>query len=335
MTVCTKRNIQTRRGKISFGIGSVMVLTLSLCYGFQPDRFAALTIYPPWFWILPAGILILLAGFWKKRFALGLTIAWLIFLMVFVEQVTSFPRSLWLSQDTWQTARKNGQALRVISLNCNSQPEAMETALEFEPDILLLQEPPGRKELLAVLEKQGLSNHFTQDYIDTPIVVTGDIEQLPVAHDNRIFISKALVTISRMPSLQVVNVRLSPAEIGMNLFFPACWRNHYTNRLFRRQEIEKILQEISFDGPVILGGDFNAPAASGVFDRLKPHFRDSFQAAGVGLGNTIIESLPLLRIDQIWLSRHFQPVSVRSRPCSSSDHRMVICDLIFRPALEK
>jgi len=53
-----------------------MVLALGLCYGFQPDRFAALTIYPPWFWILPAGIFILLAAFWKKRFALGLAIAW-------------------------------------------------------------------------------------------------------------------------------------------------------------------------------------------------------------------------------------------------------------------
>ncbi len=312
-----------------------MVLALGLCYGFQPDRFAALTIYPPWFWILPAGIFILLAAFWKKRFALGLAIAWLIFIVVFVEQVVSIPRSLWLSQDTWQAARENGQALRVISLNCNSQPEAMETALEFEPDILLLQEPPARKEMLAVLENHNLSNYFTQDYIDTPIIATGDIAQLPVAHSNRIFLSKALVTISGLPSLQVVNVRLSPAEIGMNLFSPACWRNHYANRLLRRQEIEKVIQEISFDGPVILGGDFNAPAASGVFGRLKPHFRDSFSAAGVGLGNTIIESLPLLRIDQIWLSRYFQPVSVRSHPCSRSDHRMVICDLILPPSSPK
>jgi len=78
--------------------------------------------------------------------------------------------------------------------------------------------------------------------------------------------------------------------------------------------MEKVIQEISFDGPVILGGDFNAPADSGVFSRLKPHFRDSFSAAGIGLGNTIIESLPLLRIDQIWISNHFKAVSVRSGP---------------------
>ena len=76
-----------------------------------------------------------------------------------------------------------------------------------------------------------------------------------------------------------------------------------------------------------MGGDFNAPAGDAIFELLYPNLRDAFGEAGVGWGNTITNDYPFLRIDQVWVSHHFQVQRVISRKTAFSDHRMVICDL--------
>ena len=64
-----------------------------------------------------------------------------------------------------------------------------------------------------------------------------------------------------------------------------------------------------------------------MFRSLTPRLRDPFREAGRGWGDTITNDLPFLRIDQVWVSREFRPVSVVARRTRRSDHRMVVCDL--------
>ncbi|MGD0111676.1 MAG: endonuclease/exonuclease/phosphatase family protein, partial [Armatimonadota bacterium] len=79
--------------------------------------------------------------------------------------------------------------------------------------------------------------------------------------------------------------------------------------------------------PIILGGDFNAPAGDAVFSLLRPRLRDAFAEAGRGWGNTWSSTLPLVRIDQVWVSKEWRAVNVVARWAGPSDHRMVVCDL--------
>jgi endonuclease/exonuclease/phosphatase family metal-dependent hydrolase len=50
----------------------------------------------------------------------------------------------------------------------------------------------------------------------------------------------------------------------------------------------------------------------------------------VGWGNTFHRRFPMLRIDHIYATRHFDPVSSGVVPTKATDHRMVISDLLLR-----
>lgn len=91
------------------------------------------------------------------------------------------------------------------------------------------------------------------------------------------------------------------------------------------------IQQIDLNTPLIVGGDFNTPPGDSLFRKLRPRLRDSFPEGGIGLGNTIINDIPLSRIDQLWVSRHFRIHSVLVRRTEHSDHRLVICDVSLAP----
>ena len=82
--------------------------------------------------------------------------------------------------------------------------------------------------------------------------------------------------------------------------------------------------------PLIVGGDFNLAGNDALLRRLKPRLHDTFLVAGTGLGNTLINEFPFVRIDQIWASDHFQPLQVTVHRTQYSDHRLVVADLILR-----
>lgn len=64
-------------------------------------------------------------------------------------------------------------------------------------------------------------------------------------------------------------------------------------------------------------------------DPLRSILDDAWLTAGTGWGATVPEFLTLTRIEQIWVSREIQPLSVRVVRIEGSDHRAVIADLLF------
>ena len=79
--------------------------------------------------------------------------------------------------------------------------------------------------------------------------------------------------------------------------------------------------------PLIVAGDFNAPPRDKIFSILPETLYDSFRAQGRGIGNTIANDMPVLRIDQIWVSHEFTTIQSFVVKNSASDHRMVISDV--------
>jgi len=86
------------------------------------------------------------------------------------------------------------------------------------------------------------------------------------------------------------------------------------------------------DTPIILGGDFNAPAGDAVLRLLRPRLHDAFREGGRGWGNTVLNDLPVLRFDQTWLSGDLRATRVHARKTQRSDHRMVVCDILLTRA---
>lgn len=81
------------------------------------------------------------------------------------------------------------------------------------------------------------------------------------------------------------------------------------------------------DVPLIVMGDFNTPSDSTYFSPLRTRLRNAFEVAGRGYAHTWPMPLPMLDLDQIWVSHHFKIAGAEHRTSLLSDHRPIIADL--------
>lgn len=96
----------------------------------------------------------------------------------------------------------------------------------------------------------------------------------------------------------------------------------------RRMQIASIARWArTTERPFVIAGDFNTPPRENIFGPLRNVAFDAFGEAGQGFGYTFPDSLPLYRIDAIWVSRHFQVLCTGVAEKSISDHRLVWAEL--------
>lgn len=98
----------------------------------------------------------------------------------------------------------------------------------------------------------------------------------------------------------------------------------------RRVPFEKLypLIEKYADKRLILAGDFNTPADSVYFDPVRAKLKNAFETAGRGNADTWPSLLPVLAIDQVWLSPGLRAVACKNRSSIYSDHCMVVTDIV-------
>jgi len=316
-------------------LSALLLISLSLCYLFKPDFFAVITFYPAWTWTISGLFLAALGLLANKRVSLIAMLGWLVFIIIFVEEPRSLCRSVLLFKG-WGTITKKENTIRVISLNCaGGNLKAAEEVIRYKPDIVLLQEAPTRKDVEGLAHDLFKDNGTVIWNIDTAVIVKGRASQSTYPYTTSMFMTQTHVRLMSGIEAGVINVHLFPPTIEMNLFSPDCWQKHKVDRQLRRSQIEKIvaqLDSIPENVPAIVGGDFNTTADDGAIRLLGPRLRDSFREGGIGWGHTALNNIPLFRVDQIWISTHFEPIAVFSKRTEHSDHRMVICDL--RPKLQ-
>lgn len=315
---------------VSFILSVLLVITLFFCYLLRPDFCAAITFFPAWFWLVPGGLLMLLGrkvNRWVRAIAM---LAWLMFAGLFVQEASSLLRGCVFLTKSYETA-KDASTLRIVSLNCaGGSLNAAREAMQYQPDIVLLQEAPAKREVETLAQQLFGDNGMVVQTADTAILSRGYVGQIDLPPTSRTFMTAAQVQLPSGLEMQVVSVHLLSPATGINLFSRSCWKEHSEDRKLRRERVDRIAEQVksvSTIVPVILGGDFNVSAADGALRPLKPWLRDSFSEAGIGWGNTAPGNLPLWRIDQIWVSRHFSVNVVFSRKTEHSDHWMVICDI--------
>ncbi|MHB9026289.1 MAG: endonuclease/exonuclease/phosphatase family protein [Armatimonadota bacterium] len=307
---------------------------LSVCYIVRPDVCAAVTVLPAWGW-LPLGWGVSGLGWAPRRGrpAFALLLVWLVVLAALSDE----PRVL-LHPQAWRHARLATTpaqgTLRIITYNCNGYGDAAKSAaqvVQYHPDLVLLQEVPQDTVMVNLGRQLFGKDAAVFTFCDTAILARGKILRADRPRWGKdLFYTQARVRFTSGLEVEVFCLHLLPTNTQMDLWNRECWEYRLDIRREQRAQVERLLlrmNKVSADTPVILGGDFNAPAGDAIFRLLQPRLHDLYAEGGVGWGNTFPSELPALRIDALWASRHFRARAAWARATPDSDHRMVICDL--------
>jgi vancomycin resistance protein VanJ len=102
----------------------------------------------------------------------------------------------------------------------------------------------------------------------------------------------------------------------------------------------RLLDEV--EGPLLVMGDFNMTEYSDHYRLVRARLTDAYRAVGRGFGHTFPRlgtfphglpvPWPMLRLDYVWHSAHFRPVSAHLGKSGGSDHRPVVVRLARTPA---
>jgi len=311
------------------GVSLAGCVLLSAIYVVRPANVDPVTIWPFWFWSVPGAALGLL-GLSRQtwRWNVATVVLWALNTCWIAEE----PRSVLRACLGPQTAsRAQPGFLRVVTLNCaGGRTEPVVDALAQDPDILFLQEMPGRNQLARLLESRPGWELATG--MDAAIAALGEVQEQPLTRDESLFMCVVRVVPARLrppTEIAALSTRLFLPQLRFDLWRPSVWRGAAQVRALRAEQVTYLTTHVAAAAraPVILGGDFNTPAGDSLLRPLRPHLRDAFSEAGSGWPNTITDEHPMSRVDQVWVSDQFQVLGGRVVYTQHSDHRMVVMDL--------
>lgn len=329
------------RGK-SFGrladlVTGLMMLgfaALGFLYAERPAGFDPITIWPFWMW---AGLFVvgglLLSPLLRPRRTI-LVVGFPLLVAPFLCEEPIYRVRAVLHGDKPMQPIPTGRWFRVISLNCGGgSEEAVRDTLQYDPDILLLQETPGRHLVERVLPEDW----EYAGWLDPAVAVKGRLEA--DRHDrwlaHEMFVVRAVPEQLAEPApITVISTRLVQPSLRLDIWRPSIWRKARDIRDARMNTIQNLLRQrrrYAEDDPVIIGGDFNTPDRDSLFRPLRgAGLTDAFAEVGKGWPNTITSDYPMERIDYIWVNEHLEPLSGFVEVTEHSDHRMVVVDVALR-----
>ncbi len=326
--------IRHRFGWLLVGGSLLLHLATLLCFTRLPDRFAAFTAFPLWFWgLVGLGMASAAYAILRARLSLVMAGVWALTILAGSDEARVIGNLAYDPPRTGPAAAHHGsRVMRVITLNCALCPQGLPLPdlAAWNPDLVLLQEiyPYQARQLNNALfhGKGDFRCHKTNAILTRWKL--GESFVIPNLRNQQ-----ASIILPNGKSFQAVNIHLSSAATDLRLWQRRAWREHRDNRDKRRMELAMVLKVLADTAPLpanpaILGGDFNSGSADPVFHLLAGDFRDAFPTVGSGWGNTFHRRVPVLRIDHIHASSQFTAVRCRSFPTLRSDHRMVIADFV-------
>ncbi len=311
-----------------------LLLVTVACFTWQPERLAAFTVMPIWVWG-GLGLLLSSTAFicLRARFSLPITAIWIVTLLVGADEARVLGHLGQTAPLPGPALPHDGKAvLRVITLNCDSFSfgDPATDLAAWQPDIVLIQEAyPHQVQRLATVLFNGRGEFRCHQ--SNAIITRWHIDRETSTTTNRD--QQATLVLPNGSQLEVVNIHLASAATDLRLWERAAWREHYTNRTMRRQELSTVLQNLAKHAtlpatPIIFGGDFNSPTSDPVHGLLATEFTDAFSAVGTGWGDTFQRRVPILRIDHLYANSRLTPIRCRAVTTRHSDHRMVVADFL-------
>jgi endonuclease/exonuclease/phosphatase (EEP) superfamily protein YafD len=325
----------------SLGLHFVIVAA----YARRWDRAAAITVFPFWAWG-GLGLILALVGwiFGRSRWAFVMMIVWIVTILVGSDET----RPLLRSADTKPLIglppdEQGGRPLRVVTLNCRRMNRvSAEEILPWQPDIVLLQEAPPPAAVLALANRlypDGKPQEHALGGYSCAVLTRGKIKGFitAIGQNSAPSLLRVLPCTIEMDGalMHVVCVHLQGAVTDVGLHRRSTWALHYRNRQSRRAEMVDVRHYLETlrvlqSAPIVIGGDFNAPAGDAVFRELQPDFTDAFATVGAGWGNTFPNHTPVLRIDHLYANALLKPLRARTVKTVNSDHRMVVADFLLQ-----
>ncbi len=248
-----------------------------------------------------------------KLVALNLVLAF-VFLFVFMGLSVNIP------------SRPNPRAIRVMTWNVNTaaaNPDSELTVINrISPDILFLQEIKPGTALLGNLKK---GNWHIRQAGDIAIVSRTRLST-PKIYDSFAGSTRKFIvtqTTIRGRSYNLVGVHFATNLPGVSRRNPWAYLNGSAKS--RTMQVSHLMK-IAGQKSTIIAGDFNTPPRGVAYRRLSARYRNAF-AAGIGFGYTYSSSLPLLRIDHVFLSRDLRPLCCRLVQTRASDHLPLLVEL--------
>lgn len=323
-------------GWILLGSSLLLLVPIWLAYARHWDRLAVFAVPPVWLWSILAILAACAAWLLVRRrwILLAPPALWCAVVLVLADEAKVLRNGTHELPEAGPAASHEGQpVIRVITMNCATYKfgsPAQDIGI-WQPDIVLLQDayPHQTREICARL--YGTQGHMAFQGNTNGIVSRWPIQRNlphPIARNQQ-----ATILLPDKTSIEIVNVHLQSAATDLRLWRRATWTNHRVQRSYRLHEIDGIRAVLHHTtafpmSPVILGGDFNAPATDVVHQRFADHFKDSFLEGGSGWGNTYHRRFPVLRIDLLYHTFHFTAVRARTVESTHSDHRMLVVDYV-------
>lgn len=337
------------KGLLRFGVALVAIGVLVLwgahSAGPQQLPLLALTKYLPYPLYLAPVLVACLASLWLTWWwrgvalvSLGLTLTVLMGL-------------------AWGTPDEGHGRVRFMTYNIKSYlalqrpggvAELAQEVNEHQPDILVMQDASqlasaaqdGPDVVKQVVGSRHV-HHFGQYIVASRWPLRGcQVGGIPILGKSHGFVHCRVVVEGEggAVELNVVTVHLISPRDGLNAARREGiggldeWQENMLSRLQQAGLLAEHLRHIQ--GPIVLGGDLNAPETSVVLRTLmNTGLRNAFSSAGRGYGHThghsLIPGLSFLRIDHILVSEDIGVVDAFAGGATASQHRPVIADLLL------
>lgn len=286
---------------------------------------ARVTGSPAWLVFLPSSLLlplvVLAALVTRRAWRAGLSLS-LFALFVLLGPLMAYHRNARLSQ-----ADPAARRLRIVSLNAASWEvelaEVGRRTAELHPDILLMQEMWWLSHLKSF--KVGLPQFlFRGD--GTGHRGTNIGSRFAMEPWRRPPPERTLGSIVSIEGRDILLLTVHGRKASSGLAEPA------KSLRLQQEQARELLEYIRDIGlPVILGGDFNGPTGAPLYSALSQELVDSFLLAGKGYGYTFPSTLPLDRIDFLFVSPELGRVASYRAVDVGSDHLAIVVELEFRP----
>ena len=233
-------------------------------------------------------------------------------------------------------------SLRVITFNLGpgrASPEDTFLAIHSQnADVFVVQELTSQVEALFDAQFVSIFPHKAKSSSD---VVTAIYSKHPIVSSQPIFgdeLSRAYIHVQIDWSNQPVNILAAhprPPDFQFISPFP------YPVGIDDKEQQERVMSLANYgsqlSAPTIIVGDFNLSANAPAYQQIASLFVDSHSSAGWGFGFSFPLGIPFkrinfpfVRIDYIFHSDQFVTLNSHTNCDNTSDHCLLIADLILR-----
>lgn len=309
-------------------------LTVAICLLNRWDAMVAVTLVPVWAWAGAGMVIALLC--WIVCGGLPSLLMFCLCLatgIAFSEETIGISRELLaaVKEKTAESAEapETVNSIRIVNINCLGSEASLRKAIEADPDVLVIQQAPGKDVLDSVADQLFGVARCVSVHRTNAIIARGEILGVLTEPDGA-----TLHTRIRIPDgfiLDVTNLDLKGCAPSLEMWRPSVWKQLIDARIENRRLVRAALGENEITreniGRIISGG-FSTPPGDDVYRPLETNgLVDTYASSGLGWGNTYPSDYPVLRLDQIWVSPNLKPIKSVTRMNTASQHRLVVSEV--------